>query len=85
MIPCKDCLVLPICRLKQYSVMLSECELLLKLLYKGPPTSPTRRKHKVFNKEIYNLVNILKPTRWKTTISDEGYIHLVGMHKHDTV
>ena len=85
MIPCKDCLVLPVCRLKQYSVMLRECDPLLNLLYKGTTSSPTLRDHKVFNKEIFNLEKILKPTMWRTTRDKAGYVHLMGKRQRDSM
>ena len=33
MIPCKDCLILPICRHKLYGIMMEECEKLRDFMY----------------------------------------------------
>lgn len=56
MIPCKDCLTLPVCKNKHYRKLIQDCSVIQKLLYKVKYTdSSTRRAD--FN---VNLVRIEK-------------------------
>lgn len=65
-IPCKDCLIIPICRHKQYTQLIYDCDLLHYYLYykreNGRLTKRTRRKH--FSKEIHNVKRILGTESW---------------------
>lgn len=43
-IPCKNCLVLAVCRNKNYRQLMDGCSILYKTLYKGSPNAAASRR-----------------------------------------
>ena len=80
MIPCKDCLLIPVCRCKDYSDMTRQCDLIAVHLYEERPISPYRRKHQVFNVDIWKIELIIRPLKWKVTMRG-GVIELVDQNE----
>ena len=67
MIPCKDCLLIPVCRLKAYRILMKDCELLRTKLYILSPSYPLAERGKRddnFDELLIEVVNLLNPTRW---------------------
>lgn len=61
--PCKDCLLRPLCRHKEFFVLTSECKLVARYLYFDGITTPITRKPN-FNERVELLKNYLLPTKW---------------------
>ena len=77
MLPCQDCLMIPMCRHKEYWHMLETCELIYRCLYKIRPLNPDNRTI-IFNERIRDFEHILKPTTW--ALEDmHGYIRITGV------
>ena len=72
MIPCKDCLVMGVCRNKNYRQLIDDCSILSELLYRGAKGIVTARK-KDFNRMIVELDEIMGTNHRSTliTISNE--------------
>ena len=65
--PCKDCLVIPICRHK-YLISLLECEVIREYLMKYTfSMTPTKRRINLRQ----GVIDLLKPTQWN--IDMNGY------------
>jgi hypothetical protein len=60
--PCEDCLIIPICRFKEYSRMM-KCSIVFEYLYYRRPLSPTNRNSK-FKSRIFIIRDIVKPDSW---------------------
>ncbi len=63
MIPCEGCLILPVCRRKDYMKLLLECRLIETALYCKSSTG-FRVRRKSYRADIFKLYEILKPTIW---------------------
>lgn len=74
-IPCKQCLVLAICRNKPFDTMLKDCHHMLRLLYFINTDKPGNRA-KNFNELITSMEEHLKPTSWYTEITDDGFANI---------
>jgi hypothetical protein len=61
---CETCLKAPICRHKGYRSLIRGCKELSKILYFRGCADMKRRKQ-VFNTEIQEIENHLKPTQWR--------------------
>ena len=72
MIPCKECLLIPICRYKKFQSFVKECPLILDLLYLNRTFDSTCRRPS-FNSSILKIEQVTKPTEWKTFFDDYGY------------
>ena len=62
-IPCKECLIIPLCRNKKYPKLIQDCYLVLNFLVGKEPGRSKRRMQ---------LYNALKPKEW-TLIKDRVY------------
>ena len=73
MIPCRDCLIIPICREKTYRKLMTECSRVENYFYfpHGSPPSRGYRRY-LFNREISELVKILNAKKWRV-VQEEGY------------
>jgi len=70
-IPCENCIVLAICKHKDYHKLFTSC----KLLEEAIPTFNKTLDYRD-NNAVWELLNILKPTQWKLSV--EGYILFKG-------
>jgi hypothetical protein len=61
--PCKDCLLKPICKYKEFFILTNECKLVARYLYFDGITTPATRKPD-FNKRVELLKKCLLPTEW---------------------
>ena len=70
MIPCQDCLLVPICRHKQYPELLDSCVLIRDYILYGVPGSIPLHRHRVIE-----LLFTLKSQRWsiKRMHKDTGF------------
>lgn len=57
--PCKNCICIPICRLKTYPVLVGECNEVWDYLISPFPTIKTRN-----NGKLCLIHKLLKPTDW---------------------
>ena len=65
MIPCKDCLLMPVCRGKDYRKMVFECSIIRIYLYTTKDsTLDTDSRSNYFNKSIYELKDLMNPRYW---------------------
>jgi hypothetical protein len=71
-LPCRMCLMKPVCRHKTFPMLVESCKPLSFLLYqyKDPVGKPGLRQLD-FNDKMTELINILKPTNW--VYSCNGY------------
>lgn len=76
-IPCKNCLILPVCREKEYTDLMYHCKIIRNFFYyeERYDLHATSRKGN-FRKDIYELREILKAEKWEITKSDNGLIHV---------
>ncbi len=78
-VPCKDCLLIPICRNKQYIPLMRECDLLHYYLYhrgeSGKLNKSLRRKN--FSKKVHNVKKILGTESWYFDEKRSGYVTTV--------
>jgi hypothetical protein len=73
--PCEDCLIIPICRLKEYSRMM-KCDIIYKYLYNKYPTEPAHQnRNNKFHKRIITVKEIVNPYRW-TVETNGGFVEL---------
>jgi hypothetical protein len=68
--PCKDCLIIPICKSKVYSKMM-KCSIIYDYLYDKLPLRPDNRTSK-FELRIFIVEQIVNPDRWVSVMTDEG-------------
>ena len=89
-IPCKNCLLIPACRHKEYNKMIDACGPLEKLMYKQRPNAPLivrERKDIITSKKsngklraasfkevLKEIECTLKPTRWWV---DDQYVMIM--------
>jgi hypothetical protein len=82
-VPCKDCMLVPICQNKFFYVLITECIILYKYLY-APVDSPDGfnglvsylhdkslgpyRRRNDMKARVINVELELKPSRWKNNI-----------------
>ena len=67
-IPCKDCLILPACRCKLFSIMMWDCKTLSEMMRKycsspGP-----------YNSFIMNVQSEINPTEWYVELNDTNMV-----------
>lgn len=81
-IPCKDCLCLGICRNKTYAVMVDECPLIGKLLYRRSMRANPAYRTPMFEKIIFQVQDILKSNTWQVikTPGGLGSVDILGKH-----
>jgi len=81
-IPCIDCLIMPVCRYKEYRLMLHECGLLVRMLYytdtdKHPDIrQDLRRRH--FSRAVVELEKLMNPSRWHVIVSNGCYATIIS-------
>jgi hypothetical protein len=66
-VPCKECLLIPVCKYKNYGILIKDCDPMYNYLYFGHDKQDlivATRKHN-FDTNIKKLYLILKPTEWK--------------------
>lgn len=64
-IPCESCLKLPVCRHKDYRLIIDECDDIMNILYFSDEISQATRK-KRYSENIVRIEKIMKPTKWYT-------------------
>jgi len=62
--PCVNCICVPVCRQKGYFTLVSECKLILRILYKANYPQPMDRSVH-FNRMIGEINAAINPTHWK--------------------
>lgn len=75
-IPCKNCVLIAMCRHKKFEKMHRECKLIINTLYFDETTAGGARS-KFFNTKITLIRDILKPKEWCIIKDDTGFIHVV--------
>jgi len=80
MIPCKDCLLIPICRHLDYRVMLHKCMPLTKTLYHQTPSGEWKvdshlRTHG-FSKLVKEVELAINPSIWRTEQLTEHFVSI---------
>ncbi len=74
-IPCIDCICLPVCRHKDYRGVVLDCEMLFSILYDCKSISmEDRDRH--FNESILAVEPVLNPARWTTVVVENGMVHI---------
>ena len=66
-LPCKDCLIIPVCRHKSYNKMVSDCDNVYEYLAPSPSEVGGREDNINHTRRIENVECILTPTRWSLT------------------
>ena len=70
--PCKDCICVPICKHKNYTQLIGECDLIFDLLYKRAEMSRQGGyRQRSFKVNILKVEEYLKPTTWETSYEGE--------------
>jgi len=70
-IPCKHCLLIPICRHKTYSSVVIDCKIMYDMLYEqNDQEFDTIRPD--FGKIIKQMSEIIKPVYWKIQLHKEN-------------
>lgn len=65
MIPCEDCLKLPVCRHKGMPRLIGECEDIFKYLHRIEPNPlGLSSKSERYEWRIAKLKELMKPTQW---------------------
>ena len=82
MVPCEECLLIPICRNKYFIDMKNDCSLLEEFLFTGSILN-TRKTD--FHKRITEVYKIMTPLYWEVgKTNPEGPIDpFVGYFKYD--
>ena len=73
MIPCKDCLLVPICKHKHYNDIIIDCDILCNILYERSKISgwPSNRKL-YFHNHVVELDQVFG-TKWERRLIQRGY------------
>jgi len=83
-IPCKQCLLIPICRHKSYHALVEECTLAFKYLRLSEDEIVNHSINDCQTERIIKVEELINPTRWQLidkksytrgTIYDEGTIY----------
>lgn len=84
MVPCKECLIIPLCRHKNYETLLSNCNTLHKLLYRQKKLIRDYRVPE-FEEMIIEIEYVLQPTKWFTNnnITTKPWIQVLKRRGHD--
>ena len=70
-IPCENCLLVPRCRHKEYSLLFNECKLIVSVMYTHGFADSRYRNH-AWERNVIYLEKILRPTKWKTDSVGQG-------------
>jgi len=84
LIPCKDCLIIPICRTKTYGQLLHGCKLLTDILYNLIPPETCvglSKRRGSYPKDIRKVEKTINPIRWQ--VSEEHQTTLIIGKKSD--
>jgi len=71
--PCKDCVCIPICKLKEYPILIRNCEEVWNYLSNPFPSWSFTDKEKIVQREngrISMVHKILNPTNWQLTYDE---------------
>lgn len=60
---CENCVTLAVCRLKEYFLLVSDCQLIRDQLYRGPIDSRYRTIDFLYN--VTRVRDILQPRHWE--------------------
>lgn len=63
--PCKNCILIPICRHKPYHSMVGECAPVYKYLRLTEDEIVNNEMHDNQSERILNVEKLLTPTRWR--------------------
>jgi hypothetical protein len=73
--PCIDCLMIPICRHREFDELMRTCRLVLQsLYYHNVPTDGNRSRD--YSKKITLMIEYIKPLKWHATIGNDGFAHI---------
>ena len=73
--PCIDCLMIPVCRHREFDDLMKTCRLvLLSLYYHNTPTIGNRARD--YSKKITLMIEHIKPHKWYTIIDYNGFAHI---------
>lgn len=67
-IPCKECLLIPLCRHKPYLKLFEQCDLIAKIIDSHDIVGRKRCK------PVFKLQEILKPTKWIFRRDKDNYL-----------
>ena len=73
MIPCEECLLIPICRHKKYQQFVRECESIYSELYIDKIFDATCREYN-FKHLILKVETLMNPTKWRVVLGDRDSI-----------
>jgi len=74
--PCKECLLIPVCRHKHYSKLLNDCYIIRNSLYiKANPTFNNRKSSYV--NYVESVETCIKPKRWYLQIDNNGFGYIM--------
>jgi len=65
--PCFNCICVPVCKLKEYKVLVDDCSILRKLFYRGV-TADSRYRTAEFYLGIDEVHDSLNPYHWQIEI-----------------
>ena len=80
--PCEDCICVPVCRHKNYNAMLSQCSVIMDLLYDQDMIAQEYRQPR-FNKNVVKVEKYLRPVRWESRVNDKGFNEIRGKEYHE--
>ncbi len=66
--PCKDCICVAVCRLKDYFLLVSNCKLVSLILYSTKYIGRSGRSRN-FNQTVYKIHDALSPRYWRISRS----------------
>lgn len=79
-VPCKDCVLIAICRNKLFDELIKDCKLLLDALYFDKTTEGGARS-KYYGDKIDMIQDILNPDMWQVTIDPKDkFANVISGH-----
>ena len=85
--PCFNCICVPVCKLKQYKVLVNDCSIIRKLFYRGV-TADSRYRTTEFYLGIDKVHHTLNPRHWEVGVltrdrlnmDEHNVIQIMGIH-----
>jgi hypothetical protein len=79
--PCHNCICVPVCRHKEYFYLIDDCELLLKLLYRGAIIDTGYRTN-AYPSVIGEVYKELQPHHWvvKHISKNNSFVRVHGVN-----
>ena len=73
--PCINCLMIPICRHREFDDLMRTCKLVLhSLYYQNTPADGSRSRD--YSKKITLMIEHIKPLKWEAEIDNSGFAHI---------